>query len=115
VRASIDLSWTINKERDSYLDVYGSEGAILVGWNRSRYLSNPAAGWQPFGNGYDKAQAMADQVRNFCRAFTHGEPLSISALDALASVEVIAAAYRSMDKDNWVSLETAKSPVLKVS
>jgi predicted dehydrogenase len=115
VRASVDLSWTINKERDSYLDIYGSEGTILVGWHHSRHLSNADAGWQPFGSGYDKVQAMRDQVENFCRAFTHGEPLLISMLDALASVEVIAAAYSSMDRDNWVSLDPSKSPVLKVS
>jgi predicted dehydrogenase len=115
VRASVDLSWTIDKERDSYLDIYGSEGTILIGWNRSRYLTNPVDGWQVLGRGYDKMQAMVDQVRNFCRAFTHGEPLLISTLDALASVEVIAAAYSSMHRDNWVSLETVKSPVLKVS
>lgn len=115
VRASVDLSWTINKERDSYLDIYGSDGTILVGWKASRYLTDPAEGWKPFGGGYDKVQAMTDQVHNFCRAFIDGEPLLISAQDALASVEVIGAAYTAMFRDNWVSLDADQSPVLKVS
>lgn len=115
VRASVDLSWTINKERDSYLDIYGTEGTILVGWKGARYLTDPSEGWKSFGHGYDKVQAMGDQVHNFCRAFTDGEPLLISPQDALASVEVIGAAYSSMYRDHWVSLDAERSPVLKVS
>jgi predicted dehydrogenase len=115
IRATIDLSWTINKERDSYLEIYGSEGAILVGWGGSRYLTETGEGWTPFGLGYDKGQAMRDQVHNFCRAITHGETLLITTQDALASVEVVAAAYASMFRNNWVSLDSVRSSLSQVS
>jgi predicted dehydrogenase len=57
-----------------------------------------------FGRGYDKVQATTDQMLNFCRAFTDGEPLRITAEDALASVEVIEAAYASMTHVDWVPI-----------
>src|SRR5262249_22107237 len=37
VMGSIDLSWSINKELDSYLNIYGSHGTISVGWRESKY------------------------------------------------------------------------------
>ena len=38
VICGVDLSWTISKNRDSYLEICGSRGAISVGWKQSRYL-----------------------------------------------------------------------------
>ena len=37
VLGSIDLSWSINKELDSYINIYGSHGTVLVGWKESQY------------------------------------------------------------------------------
>ena len=36
VLGTIDLSWSINKELDSYLTVYGSHGTRPVGWKESQ-------------------------------------------------------------------------------
>jgi len=102
VRATVDLSWSIDKERDTYLDIYGSEGTIRVGWRESKYRQTSSPNWVTFGRGYDKVQAVTDQMRNFCRSFTDGEPLRITPEDALASVEVIEAAYSSMTHVDWV-------------
>lgn len=102
VRATIDLSWSIDKERDTYLDIYGSEGTIRVGWRESKYRQTSSPNWVTFGRGYDKVQAVTDQMRNFCNSFTEGEPLRITPADALASVEVIEAAYASMTHIDWV-------------
>jgi predicted dehydrogenase len=105
VRATVDLSWTLDKERDSYLDIYGSEGTVRVGWRESRYRQSTSPNWVTFGRGYDKWKAVGDQVANFCNAILGREPLRITAEDALASVRVIEAAYASLCADDWVGVE----------
>jgi predicted dehydrogenase len=102
VLGSIDLSWSLNKDLDSYIDIYGSNGTIRVGWNESRYRPNSSRDWIVFGSGYDKVQAFRRQVENFCRAVRGEEPLLIGPDDALASVQVIEAAYESTRRDDWV-------------
>jgi len=101
VMGSVDLSWSINKEFDSYLSIFGSQGTVLVGWKESKYRQQSSRDWIVFGKGYNKVQAFRDQIGNFARAIRHHEPLLITAEDALASVEVIEAAYRSLRESAW--------------
>jgi predicted dehydrogenase len=108
-RATIDLSWSIDKERPWYLEIYGSEGTIQVGWQSSRYRQRTSSDWVEFGKGYDKTQAMHDQVANFARAIAGVEPLRIHGIDALASVDVMEAAYRSLSHDDWIEVESSRS------
>ena len=49
------------------------------------------------------------QLENFQRAIRGEEELLITARDALASVRVIEAAYRSMKNDNWAAVELEDS------
>jgi predicted dehydrogenase len=105
--ASIDLSWSINKERDSYIRVYGSHGMVHVGWGSSRYRQLTSPDWIVFGHGYDKIAAFRSQLLNFCNNIRTGEPLLISPDDAVASVEVIQAAYQALGKRQWVRLRSA--------
>lgn len=102
VRATIDLSWSIDKERDSYIDIYGSEGTVRVGWKESRYRQSSSPTWVRFGNGYDKIAAMRAQIENLCRTIRGDDRLVITSDDAIASVEVIEAAYLSMERCEWV-------------
>jgi predicted dehydrogenase len=104
VMGSIDLSWSINKELDSYINIYGSRGTIAVGWKESKYRQSSNRDWVVFGNGYDKVQAFRSQIDNFARAILGREMLLITAKDALASVEVIEAAYHALGQDHWVSV-----------
>src|SRR5262249_31653141 len=60
--------------------------------------------WVVFGKGYDKVQAFQSQLTNFARAVRGEEKLLITSEDALASVEVVAAAYRSMRKTTWTTV-----------
>src|SRR5262249_28661728 len=57
VMGSIDLSWSINKELDSYINIYGSHGTIAVGWKESKYRQTSSRDWVAFGKGYNKVQA----------------------------------------------------------
>lgn len=106
VMGTIDLSWSINKELDNYISIYGSAGTIHVGWKESKYRQSSSADWIVFGNGYNKVQAFRSQVENFSNAILGKEALLISLEDAIASVEVISACYASMNNNDWISLSS---------
>lgn len=101
IMGNIDLSWSINKELERYISIYGSHGTVLVGWKESKYRQTGSSDWVVFGNGYDKVAAFQNQLTNFSRAITGQEILRIDADDTMASVEVIEAAYRSMEESHW--------------
>lgn len=101
VIGSSDLSWSIDMELDTFVRLYGSGGTILVGWKESRLRRRGETEWVTFGRGYDKIQAFRDQLANFCGAIQGDERLIITAVDALASVEVIQAAYAALAYAKW--------------
>jgi predicted dehydrogenase len=101
VMGSIDLSWSIDKQLDSYLNIYGSHGTLSVGWKVSRHRPLTAREGLVFGNGYDKIQAFRGQIVNFARAIRGEEELLTGADDALASVAVVEAAYASLRASRW--------------
>ena len=98
----IDLSWSITKQRDSFLDIYGARGAISIGWKRSLHLDFAHGKWMAFGNGYSKIHAFRKQIKNFSRAIRGEEPLLTTAEDAIASVRIIESAYQALRQNQWV-------------
>ncbi len=102
VMGNVDLSWSINKELDSYINIYGSNGTISVGWKESKYRQSSSRDWVIFGKGYNKVQAFRSQLENFARTIRGEDRLLITAEDALASVQVIEAAYASIKQHNWM-------------
>jgi predicted dehydrogenase len=115
VMGSIDLSWSLNKELPSYLSVYGSTGTLHVGWRESKFRRAADAEWTVFGGGYDKLQAFSSQLDNFVRSIRGQEPPLITLRDALASVEVIDAAYTAMRQATWVGIRSELSQHLAVA
>jgi predicted dehydrogenase len=101
---SIDLSWSLGREADAYLTLYGTEGILQLGWRESRYRRTAREEWTVFGTGYDKIQAFRSQIDNFVRAVRGEEELRITMEDALASVEVIEAAYRALHGGRWTAV-----------
>jgi predicted dehydrogenase len=106
VMGASDLSWSIDKELETFLRVYGSEGTILVGWHESKYRRRNDKEWRVFGSGYDKVRAFQNQLTNFCDAIRGRAELAITPEDALASVEVITAAYMALQRTHWQSIGT---------
>jgi predicted dehydrogenase len=107
VMGSIDLSWSINKELDSYINIYGSHGTVSVGWRESKYHQSSSRDWIVFGKGYNKISAFRSQIDNFAKAILGEEILIITAEDALASVQVVEAAYDSLRHEHWTPIEKA--------
>lgn len=106
---SIDLSWSIHKERDSYIDLHGERGTIKIGWKGSWYKTASRPEWVKFGNGYDKIGSFQANLANFARHLMHGEPLRITIDDAVANVAAINASYKSLRKAQWIP--TVPKPV----
>jgi predicted dehydrogenase len=108
VTASIDLTWGINKELPYFISIYGTSGTLHIGWRESKYKLNSSPDWIQFGKGYDKVQAFRSKIENFAHAIRGKEDLLIKPQDALASVEVIEAAYRSLNQNLWTRVQGAK-------
>lgn len=101
VVASVDLTWGINKELPNFISIYGTNGTLHIGWRESKYKLNSSPDWTIFGTGYDKVQAFKSKIENFRNAILGKEELLIKPSDALASVEVIEAAYKSLNQNLW--------------
>ena len=105
--AQVETSWSLHKDRSDYLAIYGTEGAIELGWKQSR-MRRPLTGqWETFGTGYGKVAAFSGQVLDFA-AGVRGEPTkSLPTIeDIIASVDVISAGYTSIAEDGrWVDVD----------
>lgn len=105
VMGSVDLSWSVGKELPYFIALYGSAGSLLVGWKESKYRRAGDAEWTVFGKGYDKFAAFRNQIENFSGAIRGTEQLLVTPEDALASVRVIEAVYRSLADRQWEPVE----------
>lgn len=107
VLGSIDLSWSVNKEQPYFIAIYGSAGTLLIGWQESKYRRTSDSDWNVFGSGYNKVDAFKRQLENFAGAIQGRDSLIVTPADGLASVEVIEAAYRAMQRGAWEAIETS--------
>ena len=105
VRGTVDLSWSIDKELDYYISIYGSRGNVRIGWKDSRYRGASQTEWTVFGTGYDKVLSFVKQLENFRNSILGKEKLRITPEDALASVKVVDAVYRSMAMAKWIPVD----------
>jgi predicted dehydrogenase len=111
VICSIDLSWSITKQRNSYLDIYGSRGAISIGWKKSSHLDFSHGEWVVFGHGYNKVQAFRSQIENFSRAIRGEESLLITGEDAIASVDIVESAYKALRQNQWIPVSNSSNHI----
>ncbi|MEM9342745.1 MAG: Gfo/Idh/MocA family oxidoreductase [Pseudomonadota bacterium] len=110
-QATVETSWSLHKDRTCFLGLYGTEGAIEVGWKGSRVKNVADGTWQTFGTGYDKVAAFKGQIVEFAKA-VRGEPGALVSIeDALASVDAISAAYGSIaDGGRWMTVASEVEP-----
>jgi predicted dehydrogenase len=74
---------------------------LHVGWRESKYKLHSNPDWTVIGRGYDKVQAFRSKIESFAGKINGTEELLINPADALASVQVIEAAYASMRQNLW--------------
>jgi predicted dehydrogenase len=104
IMGAVDLSWSIHKEQESYIDIYGTEGVLSIGWKCSKYRQSEKLEWVHFGSGYNKIAAFARQISNFIGTVKGREMPLINGQDGLESVKVIEAAYKSASMNKWVEV-----------
>lgn len=104
-RGKIGLSWNSMLSTGNYILIRTTRGFISVGWKESKYCQNYSSDWVVFGKGYNKLEAFCQQLNNFSKAIMGKETLRISCEEALASVRVIEAGYKSIQEKQWVTVD----------
>ena len=104
-QASIETSWSVHKDHSAFISVYGTEGTIEVGWKGSRIRKGKTGAWEEFGTGYNKVASFTRQIDHFVGVLNGEDKMLPDAHDALSSVLVIQAAYRSMARGAWTRVE----------
>jgi predicted dehydrogenase len=110
--ARVDLSWSFDKQLAEYLRIYGTHGTLHIGWKESRYKQTSSSEWIRFGNGYGKIAAFKGQLRDYCEAIAGKQSTLVTAADALASTQVIQAAYQSAKTNTWCDVTQDLRPAL---
>lgn len=100
----IEVSWSLNTLRETYVTVYGSKATIEIGWrgSRLRVAGEPA---REIGPGYDKHVAHQQMMAAFRDLVVgKGRPW-ISPGEVMRTVAAVEAAYRSMRTGGWVNVD----------
>jgi predicted dehydrogenase len=92
---TVDLSWSLDRQLPYYIRIFGRYGRLCVGWKETT-LATGGAEATVIGSGYLKRDAFLAVQRDFVEASSGKGHARIDALDALASVDVVEAAYASM-------------------
>lgn len=98
-----DVSWSVETGRDSYVTVYGSDGALEVGWVTCR-LRMAGEAWRDLGGGYDKVDChrrMHADFANVLRTDGRDSHAWLYNSASLQTVSAIEAAYRSLSSGQW--------------
>ncbi len=115
VTASCDLSWSIDKRQPAFLRIFGSAGAIEIGWQESRLRLGTQRDWTVFGSGYSKLDAFVGVLSNFADVIRGVASSEVSTEEAVASVAAIDAAYASLKLDRWIDLQAEGEPALCIA
>jgi len=99
----VDLSWSLRRETDDFLSVYGTAGTVTVGWHGARcHLGDDD--WRPLAGAYDKTAAFVRQLDAFADAVRGRPSQSVTPEDAVASVRFVAAAYDALLEGRWAAV-----------
>jgi predicted dehydrogenase len=101
---TVDISWSLERKFEHYIRIYGEHARLVVGWQETT-LARGSREATVIAPAYSKQQAFIALLRDFVLASSgHGRP-RINADDALASVDVIDAAYASIREGGRTAVE----------
>jgi predicted dehydrogenase len=93
VRATIELSWSVPRPREWYLEIYGTDGTIRVKFGEVQLWTSGSADWTicrtnaEYQNGFDR------MIARFVECIRTNTPLPVSGRDGLRAIEVIEQIY----------------------
>jgi len=94
VRGTIELSWSVPKPRDAYLEIVGTNGTLQVAFGQVRLWTSQSAEWTTcpvsaeYQNGFDR------MIAHFVESIRTGTPPPVNGRDGLRAIEVIEQIYR---------------------
>lgn len=98
----VDLSWSLFKHTDHYINIYGTQGTISVGWKSSEYWRSKDGTCKTFGTGYNKLNAFVKQLEHYIDCIQGKTRPQLDEYDAMESVRVIESAYTSIRERRWL-------------
>lgn len=99
--ATIDLSWSVPIPSDYYLELYGSEGTILL--SPLKYKRKGDKEWTEYKS--PEENVFAKETSHFVNCILGSEKPIVTGLDGLRTQEVIDAAYKSCRDGLWVKVK----------
>lgn len=102
---TIDLSWSIPIPQDFYLEIYGSEGSIMIGLNNLRYKTQKTKKWVEVKKNKESLDPFGKEVNHFIECIQGKESPIVDGVDGLRALEVIEAAYESANQKTWTKVK----------
>jgi predicted dehydrogenase len=94
VSGSIELSWSVPRSHDWYLEIYGTQGTIKIRFGEARYITAASDEWQTRPGCTDFQEGFDRMIAHFVQCLRTGTPPSPSGRDGLRAIEVIEQIYR---------------------
>ncbi len=101
---TVDLSWSFAVPAQTYLEIYGENGAALLDTEGINYRFKTWDKWRRVPNGVNTKEAFARQVAHFVNAVRGRPHMILSNGEGLKSQIVIEAAYESVRQANRLNL-----------
>lgn len=109
VGVTVDLSWSLDRKVPYFVRIFGEHGRLCIGWQQSTLVRGPSGQTSVVGDGYSKPAAFSALQANFVDASLGRGRAQIDADEALASVEVVDAAYVSIRNGGRKAVEEPAS------
>ncbi len=100
--AQVDVTWSFRRLSSTYLAVYGTRGTVELGWQGGHAVTAASPEPYEFGSGYRKIDSLRTNLAAVLAGLAAGDPLPVTAADAVAVAEVIDAGYASLRDGGWV-------------
>ncbi|HEY9085493.1 MAG TPA: Gfo/Idh/MocA family oxidoreductase [Candidatus Tyrphobacter sp.] len=108
IGVTVDISWSLDRKFEHYIRLYGEHARLFVGWQETT-LSRGSREPTVIAPAYSRPQAFLALQRDFVLTATgRGRPRT-DVSDALASVDVVDAAYASIREGGRTAVEAERA------
>jgi predicted dehydrogenase len=109
IMGTVHLSWNLNNSGEDFFRIYGTQGNLCIGWNKSMYRPNGAKDWIHFGEGYSTMKALSRQLADFVYVVAGEGIPEISAGEEIELVRIMEAAYKSLSTGQYLDVHPSVS------